>query len=552
LSENNSTGKKENKSQDLKEVNNQSFVFYNFDYTTNRFSFMRNSIKTLTGYSIKELGKKNFSELIVDKAGYPEGEIKNKEESNLEENISVYTIRAKDGDEKLIEDYSLLLVNPKDKKKKRLGILKDITHQIKDEKINKIISEILEAADSEKKLEDLFSFIHSRIRKLMKADNFYIAYYKKDSNLLMFPYFIDEIDKDSTSQIFGKGLTEYVLKTGKSALINKKLDEELRTKGDVELIGPQSEIWLGVPLKINNKTIGVMVLQDYNDEHTYGEKEREILDVISYPISRAIERKMSSEEKEDFIRELKETNNLKDQIFSMISHDLRSPFNSLLGFSEVLLSEYDSLTQRDVKEYLKVINDSAKTLFGMTNNLLNYSRYQLGKFQFQSCFINVNEAVKFSVEQFDDRIKRKDLLVKKEISGETVIYADENMLNIILTNILSNAVKYSPVGGTIYISAASVIENDDETVLISIKDEGTGINKENKKKISRREMFTTPGTSKEMGTGLGLLLVQDFVTECGGNLKILSEENKGTEVLIMMPVRINQVVQEQVISSLIV
>ena len=546
------TGKKENNIPMENSANLKTSVFYNFDYSTNKFSFLSNSVEGLTGYSLKELNKVNFSDLIVEGQEVITKVLNKVNDGNLKEDIVKYSIKTKSGEEKLVEDSFLILTNPKDKKKKRLGIIRDISKQINDEKINKIISEILEEADSEKNLEDLFSFIHSQIKKLMKADNFYIAYYKKDSNMLTFPYFVDEEDTDSSAQVFGKGLTEYVIRTGKSALVDKQLDNELTAKGEVDLVGPQAEIWLGVPLKINNKAIGVMVLQDYQDAATYGEKEKDILDVISYPISRAIERKIVGEEKEEFIKELKGMNELKDQLFSMISHDLRSPFNSLLGFSEVLISDLESLTQRDVKEYLKVINDSAKTLFSMTNNLLEYSRYQLGKFVFTPCFINVNDIVKSTVEHFDDRIKRKDILIKKDIPDGLAIYVDENMMNVILNNVISNAVKYSRVSGTIHIAVSKISEEDDESILISVKDEGIGITKENKKRITKREMFTTLGTSKEMGTGLGILLVQDFISECNGLLKILSEENKGTEVLLMLPAKTNQIVREQVISSVIV
>jgi PAS domain S-box-containing protein len=552
LDESKLTGKNENEliitNSDLKSV----AVFYNLDYSTKKFSFLSDAVENLTGYSLKELNKINFSDLIVPESQMDDYNGKPSNDIDMKDRVLTYRILTKSGEEKLVEDSFIVLVNPKDQKKKRLGVLKDISQQINDDKINAIISEILEAADSERKLEDLFSFIHTQIKKLMKADNFYIAYYKKDSNLLTFPYFVDEEDTDSSAQLFGRGLTEFVLRTGKSALIDKKLDDELTARGEVELVGPQSEIWLGVPLKIKNKTIGVMVLQDYREISTYGEKEKEILDFISYPISRAIERKMVDEEKKEFINELQEMIELKDQLFSMISHDLRSPFNSLLGFSDVLLSDYDSLTQRDVKEYLKVINDSAKTLFAMTNNLLEYSRYQLGKYDFTPCFVNVNDLIKNNLEQFEDRLKRKDILIKKDIPDDLAIYADENMLNVILNNTLSNAVKYSRVSGTIFISASRISEEDDEAILVAVKDEGIGINKEDKKRITKREMFTTLGTSKEMGTGLGLLLVQDFMSECNGLLKILSEENKGTEVLMMLPAQTNKIVREQVISSVIV
>jgi len=103
------------------------------------------------------------------------------------------------------------------KKTTRMGLLRDIGEKLHEEKLKQIILEILEAANSEKNLSELFRFIHSSIKKLMKADNFYIAYYKRDSDLLTFPYFVDEVDNDSSSKKLGKGLTEYVLRTGKSA-----------------------------------------------------------------------------------------------------------------------------------------------------------------------------------------------------------------------------------------------------------------------------------------------------------------------------------------------
>ena len=115
---------------------------------------------------------------------------------------------------------------------------------------------------------------------------------------MTFPYFIDQLDSEAPPKELGKGLTEYILVTGKSALINRKADENLVKKGEVEFIGSPSAIWLGVPLKILDNTIGALVVQDYENEETYTEKEKEILELISHPISRAIERKKVEEERD--------------------------------------------------------------------------------------------------------------------------------------------------------------------------------------------------------------------------------------------------------------
>ena len=413
----------------------------------------------------------------------------------------------------------------------------EITERRKEEKIRKIISEILDEANSGKHLYEVFKFIHKSISKLMKAENFYIAYHNREQNLLTFPYCVDKYDDDSTPKKLGKGLTEYVLRTGKSVLVDEKKDNELRQKGETELIGEQSEIWLGVPLKIQNKVIGVLVLQDYEDASTYSEIEQQILDVVAYPISRAIERKMVETEREELIIQLKELNASKDQLFSLISHDLRNPFHSLLGFADILTTEFDYLTKEEIKEYNIVINESAKNLYGMTNNLLHYSRYQLGKYEFRPRVINVEEAFRIVLETQEHNIKRKDILLIKELDQNISVFADEELISIVLGNIVENAIKYSNAGGMVKISVEKIDidESDKSSVKIIIEDEGVGIPEENLVRIENKEMFTTPGTIREFGIGLGLFLSRDFITMNKGKLQIKSEEGKGTTVSIDLP-----------------
>ena len=305
----------------------------------------------------------------------------------------------------------------------------------------------------------------------------------------------------------------------------------------MELTGPQSPIWLGVPLKIKEKVIGAMVVQDYRDPKTYGETDKQLFDVIAFPISRAIERKIVEEEKEGMIKQLKDLNRSKDQLFSLISHDLKSPFNSLLGFANILTEEYDTLTQLEIKEYLNVINESSKTLFGMTTNLLHYSSLQLGKYECRPRLQDLTSEVNSVLRNLKDRIDKKDILFKNEIKPETFAFVDKDMLNLIFTNLITNSIKYSNTGGMIKVSAKHVkIDNEDVSkVRIAIYDEGIGISEENLKKINDNEKFSTPGTNKEYGTGLGLLLVKESVTINNGSLQIKSEAGNGTAIYITLP-----------------
>ncbi len=516
-----------------------AYVFYKYDNIRKLYTFVSPAIEKLTGYTIDELNQIGFENIIRDTIVdgtncYP---VDKKSLRMIKECFATYLIETKNGKLKWIEDNSFAYLDSSEQPTLITGTFQDVSASMKGEKVKQIVLEILEEANSEKNIYEFFGFIHSSISNLMKADNFYIAYYQKDSELLTFPYFVDEEDTDSSSKKFGKGLTEYIIRTGKSALVDPEMDKELIRRGEMELTGPQSQIWLGVPLKIKEKTIGAMVVQDYKDPKTYGEIEKQLFDVIAYPISRAIERKSVEEEKEVMIKQLKDLNRSKDQLFSLISHDLKSPFNSLLGFANILTDEYDTLTQLEIKEYLSVINESSKTLFGMTTNLLHYSSLQLGKYEFRPRLQDLSAEVDSVLIKLKDIINKKDILFKNEIEPDTFAFVDKDMLNLIFTNLIANSIKYSDTGGMIKVSAEIInMENEGiDNVRIAICDEGIGISDENLKKINDNEKFSTPGTYKELGTGLGLLLVKESVTVNNGSLQINSETGKGTAIFITLP-----------------
>lgn len=526
---------------DVKVIENRDQVFYKYDYRKEIFQFITPTVEELLGYDIDDLNKIGFqsivrNQLVDRKSSYSINH--NSNSMHIEEKSVTYLVETHNGENKWIEDNSFIICDEFNHGISRFGILKDVGAYMRDEKLRQIISEILEASNSEKNLGDLFKFIHTCIKKLMKADNFYIAYYKRDSALLTFPYFVDEEDTDSSAKKLGKGLTEYVLRTGVSALVDLEMDTELRRKGEIELVGPQSPIWLGVPLKILDKTIGVMVVQDYSNPNTYGPAEQQILDVISYPISRAIERKMMDEDREEMIIQLKEMNRSKDRLFSLISHDLRAPFNSLLGFTEILTTEFDTLTHRDIKEYINVINDSSRTLYAMTNNLLHYSRLQLNKFDFLPEKISLDELINSAIDLLKFKIRKKDILVKAEVKKEYRIVGDAEMLRITFENLISNSIKYSRRGGVVKVLTEKITydSGDASAIQISFSDEGIGLSEGNQKKILSGEMFSTPGTDKEPGSGLGLLLAQKYISMNRGKFEIISKESEGTTVLITFPI----------------
>ncbi len=446
------------------------------------------------------------------------------------------TILTSNGEKKLISWHNSILYDEDKKAKYLISIGHDITTIRRDEKIQLVISEILQAANSETNLDELFKFIHQAITKLMPADNFYISLYEKETNLIKFPYFIDQYDESAPPKRFGKGLTEYILRTGESALVNQQKDNELVAAGETEMMGTPTKIWLGIPLKIQENTIGVMVVQDYHNESTYGEREKEILEVISYPISRAIERKIVEQERDELITKLKELNESKDRLFSLISHDLRSPFNSLLGFSEILTTEYETLTNDEIKEYLNVIYESSKNLFSMTNNMLQFSRFQMGKFDFKPVELSLKKVIAGNINMLKGNAIKKQQILNIEIDSAPEVFADEDMLNSVIQNLLSNAIKFTNKGGEIKIQTRLIYEGNVATqVELRVEDSGVGIAEDQMDKIFKEHMHSTPGTEKEYGTGLGLLLVKEFVEINGGTISVKSKPGKGTTFSVILP-----------------
>src|ERR1043166_5179726 len=198
-----------------------------------------------------------------------------------------------------------------DKSVGRVWSFRDVTEAKRAERIQLATYRISEAAHAAGSLQELFRAIHAIVGELMPAKNFYIALYDAASDLLTFPYYVDEYDNDFPAKRPGKGLTEYVLRTGEPLLVTPEVQAELERRGEGELIGPPSIDWVGVPLKIGERTIGVLVAQTYAPGVRYGETEKNVLQFVSTQVAMAIERKRTAEqllESERKYRLLFETN----------------------------------------------------------------------------------------------------------------------------------------------------------------------------------------------------------------------------------------------------
>lgn len=411
------------------------------------------------------------------------------------------------------------------------AILRDVTERNKNERIREALFEISQAAFTAQDIHQLYEKIHKVVGKLMSSKNFYIAIYNESDQTISFPYWVDEFDPPQPTKKLGKGLTEYVLRTGKAALIDPEKDLELRRLGEVELIGSPQAIWLGVPLKVENKTIGVIVVQDYENEKAFGEEEVQILTFVSEQIAQAIERTRHANEIQKIADELQLLNNTKDKFFSIIAHDLRNPFITILGFTDLLLTDYKELDESEIMFYLEEMKKSAEISHNLLQNLLQWSRSQTGRIEFHPAKLNLKNLVNVNLELLQPTAANKEIVIKSEVEDSFVV-ADEDMLNTIIRNLITNAIKFTPKGGTITIASNEIGKYAE----ISITDTGIGMSEDTVSKLFKLDStHSTLGTNNEAGTGLGLILCKEFVEKHGGKIWVESKLNEGSKFIFYLP-----------------
>jgi len=231
--------------------------------------------------------------------------------------------------------------------------------------------------------------------------------------------------------------------------------------------------------------------------------------------------------------QLQELNATKDKLFSIIAHDLRSPFNSILGFLELLIENVNEFETAETEKYLGIINSSANNTLILLDNLLNWAKSQTGQISFKPEILIFSSVILEIIKLKKSIAKAKNISLNYFSSDEIEVYADINMLKTVLRNLISNAIKFTKSGGNIRVFAVS----KHDRVEISISDNGVGMNEETRNKLFRLETNeTTKGTANEKGSGLGLILCKEFVEKHGGKIWLESELGKGSVFKFNLPV----------------
>jgi PAS domain S-box-containing protein len=245
-------------------------------------------------------------------------------------------------------------------------------------------------------------------------------------------------------------------------------------------------------------------------------------------------RKKAEEELNRSTENLIKLNETKDKFISIISHDLRTPFSSILGFTDLLIGDED-LTEDEKKQYVRFIQESSKSMLALVNSLLDWTRLQTGRIKFEPEKISARMIIINSINSLSGAALQKNINLRSEVGKNVTIYADNSLMTQVFNNLISNAIKFTKPGGEIVISASP--SKKTRFFEFSVRDNGVGIKPENIKELFRIDTkYSSEGTAGEKGTGLGLSLVNEIIEKHGGNIWVESEYGNGSNFKFILPV----------------
>jgi PAS domain S-box-containing protein len=230
--------------------------------------------------------------------------------------------------------------------------------------------------------------------------------------------------------------------------------------------------------------------------------------------------------------ELINLNATKDKFFSIIAHDLKDPFNSILGLSNYMAEQIQQNNYDRLAEYASIVKNSSQRAMDLLLNLLEWARSQTGRMEFKPEYVEIDALIDEVISLLNYSSMQKSITVFRKLPEKTIAFVDRAMFSAIMRNLISNAIKFTRTGGEIRIS----LEEGPDLFKVSVGDNGVGIKKGHMEKLFRiDENSSTPGTKNEKGTGLGLILCKEFIEKHGGKIWVESEPEKGTVFTFTIP-----------------
>jgi len=255
------------------------------------------------------------------------------------------------------------------------------------------------------------------------------------------------------------------------------------------------------------------------------------------------ERKKADVQLKKYAMDLKDLNATKDKFFGIIAHDLKNPFCGLMGASELLINYASQFDKENIVNISRLLNESARQGHTLLENLLEWSRSQTGKLEFNPQKLNVKELIEEGISNVRSHAVNKNIGLQYDVPASLEVTADKEMINTILRNLLSNAVKFTGKNGKVSV----FVNNTQECITFHVKDTGVGIPADCIDSLFRIDIkYTREGTEQETGTGLGLLLCKEFVEKHGGRIWVDSRAGKGSDFYFEIPLRMPESIKPEI------
>jgi PAS domain S-box-containing protein len=398
---------------------------------------------------------------------------------------------------------------------------------------------------------DEFSFLNEVCKIIIEDCGYkmvWAGYAQNDMRKSVKPVASYGFDKGYTDQMnitwddseLGRGPTGTAIRTGKPTLCKNMLTDPAFEPWREAAIERGYASSLVIPLISERKPFGAITI--YSEEpDPFSESEIKLLTDLAADLAYGISFIRLTESERAAARAVKESEAklielvaTKDKFFNIVAHDLKNPFTSLLGSSELLIDNLNQMSSENVRELALILNDSAKIGYAILQNLLDWSRSQTGLLKFNPENVNLKLIIDENIDNIFLQVANKGISLRSELTEDIFIYADKNMINTVLRNFLSNAVKYTFKNGTILVR----VSRTPEEIIIAVKDSGIGISKEKVDTLFKIEnSLSLPGTEKEQGTGLGLKLCKEFTEKMGGRIWVESNVDQGSEFKFTIPLK---------------
>jgi PAS domain S-box-containing protein len=352
----------------------------------------------------------------------------------------------------------------------------------------------------------------------------------------------------SKSEVLGLSLSELNMMVEEDISIASNSLERLKSGKELKVVSSYRNyskageikecIWYNSVLSDQNghmssvMSLVLDVTESRKTEQKVIERTRELEDVNSRLQRELRERIKIQEALKKSEKELIELNATKDKFFNIVAHDLKNPFTSLIGSSELLYQNINSLDRNSIMKLASILNDSAKSGYSILQNLLDWSRSQTGLLKISPRKINLKELIEENISNLQLLASNKEISIINETTSDISLVSDKNMINTVLRNLLSNAIKFTPRAGKVILR----VKAENGFVSILVKDNGVGISSERIGKLFNLDTKnSSPGTENEQGTGLGLKLSKEFVEKLGGRIWVKSTVVQGSEFSFTIP-----------------